>query len=135
MIVFNNSVVEDIINTIGRCNNESGGLLGSTNNLEITEYFFDKESSLNEYVPDVDKLNKVLTEWTYKNICFVGIIHSHVTKKDLSTADIIYARSILSINNLERIIMPIMVLFSMRLYVYIVTPRDVCLDSCLSLFE
>lgn len=125
MIAFTDKVLNAIRDSIGSCDNESGGIIGTTNGIDVTEYQFDRESFRDEYVPDVSRLNGVLKEWAEKGIKFIGIIHSHITRNALSTADIVYARSIMRLNGMNRIIMPVFVGNDKKIYVYNVTNDDV----------
>lgn len=127
MVTIERKVFENIMNTLGKCMCEAGGIIGGIKETDVTEFVFDGETSENEYIPNVDKLNNTIAEWSERNIYFLGIIHSHITRKELSTADIIYARNIIKLNKMHRILMPIFVLNTKELYVYIVTCKEISL--------
>ena len=92
------SVYQQIIATIGNTSPELGGILGSTDQEIITHYHFDEQGYSTEYsyTPNTHELNKVLADWSQKNIYFVGMVHSHKPDcKIPSCMDIEYAQRIL----------------------------------------
>ena len=72
------SVIEQIKNTVGQRQPETGGALGGNRNSgEITEYFFDEGAYVSgvEYRPNRDAVNTAIRNWPSAD--FVGIVHSH----------------------------------------------------------
>lgn len=67
---------------------ECGGLLGERDGA-ICRFVFDEgRSSIGEYVPDTDRLNRILSEWRSEGIGFAGIAHTHLGGcRSLSLAD------------------------------------------------
>ncbi len=99
---------EAIVKTIASTIPECGGILGMKRDTVISEYVFDKgiENSTEYYIPDINTLNKVLIEWSDKNIQFCGMIHSHLLGRNkLSSSDIDYGRQILKSMNMDSIYM------------------------------
>jgi len=125
IVAINSSVMQSIHGTIGKCNLESGGIIGSLDGRNITAYVFDHESSKGEYVPDVQKLNHVISDWRKRRISFMGIVHSHKTRETLSYADVLYARKVLTWNRMETILFPLYISDLKDLLVYMVTSSEV----------
>ena len=88
---------------------EMGGILGSAEDGTVTHYHFDVSGRITEtnaYVPDVRALNQVLIKWHKEGIRFAGFVHSHVyPARNLSPADIEYARKIVETCGLDHILM------------------------------
>lgn len=101
--------------------NESGGLIGCSSRGVIDAFYYDEGVSCtaNSYYPNLDKLQRELTEWSDNDISFVGIIHSHKSECVLSGKDIFMALQILKINeDLKLILMPIYIQNSKRIIWY-----------------
>ena len=103
------NIVNSIIHYLGRSENESGGLIGSSNGSTVDAFFFDPgiECSAKEYNPDIELLQKQIMIWDAENIEFKGIIHSHRDERFLSNKDVYMARKILNVNSLTSILMPV----------------------------
>lgn len=90
---------KQIINQMPDVPPETGGILGERNGV-ICAVVFDEGDVQNEryaYVPDVDRLNKVISQWASEEIRFAGIFHSHPGKQEeLSIADTEYIRKIMA---------------------------------------
>lgn len=75
---------------------ETGFLLGTASRLNRLEYCYQlpaKQAGLHYYIPDEDEANNIIQYWAEQNVCFCGLIHSHVVpKEELSEADIEYAK-------------------------------------------
>lgn len=69
---------KEILATIGATEPETGGILGSKNNI-VCRFYFDKNAVClqGKYSPSVDDINQKLSEWQEDDIDFAGIIHSH----------------------------------------------------------
>lgn len=77
---------------------ETGGILGGMNNI-ITHVIFDQHNAIitaAQYIPNTPFLNQAINKWAEKNICFLGMFHSHpITETELSQDDLKYIESIL----------------------------------------
>lgn len=92
-ILMTKEVYDQILDTIAAQPPETGGVLGRKNGI-ICKYFYDGNADINQYryVPNVEKINKILDQWLKDDIEFAGIIHSHPEDvNELSYADIHYA--------------------------------------------
>lgn len=71
---------------------ESGGIIGSTDNV-ITAFYFDSDNHNRDcYIPDTAKLNKTIRKWAENGVRFAGLAHSHANDcRILSDADKKYA--------------------------------------------
>jgi len=90
------------------CVPESGGILGVNADCLVTEFHFDNTgvTAKRIYVPDTERLNVVICEWSLRGIKFVGFVHSHSEgKKNLSAVDIHYAEKIKRYCALSEILM------------------------------
>ena len=136
-MVINKRIIGDITSSIGLCKVESGGILGRKKDTKMIDYYiFDHAEKENEYIPDVEKLNKALLEWANESIDFVGVIHSHQNSSQmkLSYADVEFARNILSQNrNLDSIYMLLYILKTGKLVSYNVS-RDCIMEDGLLIF-
>lgn len=91
-------VLRRIHRTIGMCQPETGGFLGSKDGLHIDHYYYDKTAvtSGTTYSPDVEAVNRVLRRWRERGITPVGGIHSHPFGCIYpSSGDIAYAEQIM----------------------------------------
>ena len=108
MLHITKKCYEAIVKTIASTIPECGGILGMKKDAVVSEYIFDKgiENSTEYYIPNINTLNKVLIEWSNKNIQFCGMIHSHLFGRNkLSSSDIEYGRQILTSMNMDSIYM------------------------------
>lgn len=106
------NVLNEIMSTIGSVSPETGGIIGTQNDV-VCAYYFDRTGSCdsNTYKPDTDNVNRVISEWEKQDIQFVGVVHSHEEKQPaLSYADIVYAQAIMKANDMERILFPLVVI-------------------------
>lgn len=103
-IVISSKVMEQISNTIARCEPETGGLLGSTDGGKTVDvFYFDNTATTSgvTYSPNVEALNNVIKEWNENNIIMVGVIHSHPWGcTEPSSGDYTYASRIIDAMNL-----------------------------------
>lgn len=100
-ICIDKIVIDKICHSLSKHNYETGGILGSRDDV-IVEFEFDTYSSheLYEYYPATDFLEKIINEdWRRKNISFVGMIHSHMHNSEISTQDIAYCQEIIKAND------------------------------------
>lgn len=106
-ILIDNFVYKEIVNTIGKNDPESGGILGGKG-LHCQKFYFDSTSrnSSNTYNPNTVKTNEVIKQWYSDDIEFIGIIHSHPENiKQLSYSDKQYAYKLMKLNSFSRFIM------------------------------
>ena len=121
-------VTQDVISligsTLGATKRESGGIIGSRGGV-VCAFEQDRECENDEYIPDIELLNKVIRSWHDDGIEFEGIIHSHMSNNKLSFADIAYARRIICHNESDQIFMLLYVQSEERVYAFGVNERDV----------
>lgn len=105
------SVESDVIDFMKSYDREVGGIIGSYKGV-ICTFIPDnvnEQSDIHEYNPDTSYLRNILISWRDKGIVFEGIVHSHLEKKTLSYGDILFAKRIAIINDMESVLMPIYV--------------------------
>lgn len=127
MIKVSRKVIEKISRFLDSTQYESGGLIGSSNGEMIDVFYYDKgrRSDTNEYIPDVNKLQRELSNWDEAHIIFQGLIHSHTISDRLSPRDIHMAREILCLNKLSAILMPVYLLNEHKIFWYEVSNDNV----------
>ena len=107
------SVYEQILDTIGNRQPESGGILGAGEDGVISQYYFDVTgiSEPDAYIPDVEAVNQVLEAWHERGIHMVGIVHSHQGGMNVpSCGDVAYGTRILeALDTVDRFYLPIVV--------------------------
>lgn len=106
------TIYNDIVSTIGGVLPETGGILGKKDET-ICAYYFDYTASCdsNTYKPDMVTVNRIISEWERQDIQFAGIIHSHEEMQSkLSCADIVYAQEIMTANDMETILFPLVII-------------------------
>ena len=121
-----NSVLDEIKSTLRLP--EMGGILGSSANNIVTDYYHDITgyTTARNYTPDIDTLNNVIFQWHLRGIEFVGFVHSHsVCKKTLSLVDIRYAEKIKSCCGLTEILMLLFIPNDQSFHQYIIQPKYV----------
>ncbi len=123
-VYIRESVYQSIKNTLGTYEPEKGGLLGSKNGI-ISSFYYDEHALTgdNTYIPNIDKVNEILLKWESEEVTFAGIIHSHpYLKKNLSFADIDFAKRIIEINcsDLYTVHFPIVIPKHVEIYWYVV---------------
>ncbi len=111
MISVSRKAFDEIIISMSAVEIETGGLLGSSKCGLIDTFHFDEGRCCNtkEYNPDIDMLNGLLINWNLSQIAFMGIIHSHQNKEELSAKDIYMARKLLDYNSMKHVLMPVFV--------------------------
>lgn len=126
------TIIEDITNTLGSTNCESGGLLGSSSESIIDAFYFDKgiKSSRNEYYPNIDLMQNQIRKWESAHISFKGIIHSHTSYVGLSEKDVFMSRRLLRLNSFDSILMPLYILEGHKLIWYEVSKSDIIVKDC-----
>ena len=136
-MIMTQSTYNNIKNTIGSIPPENGGIIGIKDGI-VCAFFYDSfaDNSENEYHPCVYKLNEIIDEWSQLGISFCGIIHSHHNDAELlSRKDIVFARRILALNNLNNgtVFFPIVHIYSENIFFtikpFIVSAEEVVLDN------
>lgn len=105
-------VKNKILESIGNCEAESGGIIACNQEDTITEFYFDFEagSGKTSYIPSQNAINKQVNEiWRSSGYCFCGIVHSHPAKASYipSVIDLKMAEKIVLHNHLEEILLMI----------------------------
>ena len=125
-------IIEMILNTLGTYRPECGGVLGAGEDGVITHYYFDStgKSEPKCYTPDVEAINRVLTEeWFPKGIFMVGIVHSHDAMNPYpSCGDVSYGINILrALDTTEKFFLPILTVENdeMNLQGYVIETDEV----------
>ena len=68
----------------------------------VCRFYADRHTSLTEYHPDIEVLNRVISKWWREQIVFAGIVHSHPNGySGLSASDMAYAKAIREANSLK----------------------------------
>ena len=92
------AVLHDICEELCIVPPEKGGIIGSINGI-VCDYCMDDGTVQAEryaYVPNVEKLNSVIDQWSDKGVCFAGMFHSHpYPQTELSAADREYIETIM----------------------------------------
>ena len=119
--LITDSVLDEIKSTLRLP--EMGGILGSSTNKIITDYYYDITgyTTTMNYTPDIDTLNSVIRQWHIRGIDFIGFVHSHsACKKTLSLVDIRYAEKIKSYCGLTEIFMLLFIPTDQSFHQYII---------------
>ena len=127
-VLINDSVYNEIVNTIGSIDPEQGGILGSSSNDGVIDHFVhDSNAQVGyaSYTPNIEFLEETINNSWYKDgVELFGFIHSHPARcKSLSGADVEYACRIMSAIGYESLFMPIVNLDKkqgFRMYGYII---------------
>ena len=102
---------------------ECGGIIGISGDEIVDRVELDEvpAESAYEYVPNTTFLNKKLAQWSYRQIGFAGVFHTHLFNiRSFSEKDKIYAEKILcSMENAERLYFPVYVLPCGELICYV----------------
>ena len=125
MIKIHKDVYEKMLMNFTSTVPECGGVLGATNDGNITEFYFDisGKSTVESYTPDYIKINEVLEgDWAKRGIQMVGIAHSHGNAGDFpSCGDVYYCARIMENANIKEFVLPIVTLDPFVLHMYVVT--------------
>ena len=128
MIYIQDSVYQQLRETLGTHLPECGGVLGAAEGKAISHYSFDSTgiSSPVAYTPDYMRINDILENWNHEGIEFVGIIHSHDSSCPYpSCGDLVYAcRMLLSNPSLDSMLMPIVTIDPFSIHMYRVSLGD-----------
>lgn len=91
---------------------ENGGILGSENGI-VTHYFHDEGLQVSnrcEYIPDTEKLNSIISDWSRFGVNFVGFVHNHPPiDAELSQADKSYITQIMQSCGMKDFYFPIVI--------------------------
>lgn len=99
MMKIKESIYKQILSFCPLVPPETGGIIGSSSSVIDTVAFDNCNKILDAavYVPDVIRLNTVLSDWQKKNISFCGLFHSHIKGQErLSKDDVEYIHTIFS---------------------------------------
>lgn len=100
MLLINKNILENIATTFCECDIEKGFLLGSSKELTYVDHCFDlpaMDAGLHFYEPDPVLADQAIRHWADQEVCFCGMIHSHVVDKyELSENDVEYAKMLFS---------------------------------------
>lgn len=106
---------------------ETGGIIGGNGGV-VTEYWIEippKEKLggfMCCYIPDVDKINKIIQKWVKKGVEFMGMFHTHYFGVDtLSEGDISYIKEILAAmpDGIGKLYFPIFIFPDGRMTLYV----------------
>ena len=109
---------------------ETGGILGSKNGVLIEKIVIDRPNGIDKYcsyAPNVDFLNQALETWQKRNICFMGVFHTHFFGvKTLSEGDKNYITLIMQSmpKSIESLYFPIYLLPDRELVCYCAVRKD-----------
>ena len=98
-MIIKESVYKQIISYCPLVPPETGGIIGSSSTFIDTVAFdnYNKIIDAAVYVPDVRRLNAILSNWQKDKISFCGLFHSHKKGQEtLSKDDIEYIHTIFS---------------------------------------
>ena len=91
---------------------ESGGIIGAEDGI-VTQFVHDCGLQGHEhcvYIPDTERLNRMINEWSQTDIQFVGLVHSHPPMGNkLSVGDLKYITSIMKCCELSVFYFPIVI--------------------------
>lgn len=98
MLEIQKTVLKQIENCFLSKDTEQGFLLGSKQNLERIDMCCPvpaKQASTYFITPDAERANRQINDWRKQKVCFCGMIHSHVCRKEeLSEADRAFAEQL-----------------------------------------
>lgn len=132
---ISNSIIDIINNSVLDYPQETGGILGSTDDDVIDRIVMDIPAENGEskcsYTPDVEFLNQKIVEWQTAEIAFMGIFHTHfVGVETLSCGDKSYINAIMKSMpmEIEFLYFPIFVLPDKRLICYKAQRKGNCVE-------
>lgn len=115
-------VYDELRESLGSRVPECGGVLGAIPGEAVSEFYFDAlgTSTESSYTPDVDSINRVLTEdWAPRGIVMVGIVHTHAREGNFpSCGDLYYCEQIMNAAGLTRFYLPVVTLSPFTLHAY-----------------
>jgi len=118
-LIFPRSLYMKIMDTIGKVDAESGGVMAIEGNV-ISEYYFDINAGVARfYVPSIENITEEVNRWLQQGKAFGGFLHSHsrpYTK--LSGMDIVSAEKTMAVNQLKSLYMGIVIVPEKELYLY-----------------
>lgn len=98
MLKLEKAVLEQLQNSFSGSTIEQGFLLGCRKNLEWVDVCRPvpvRQADTYFITPDVGQTNQQIKDWLDENVCFCGMIHSHVNQKyDLSEGDTSFAKQL-----------------------------------------
>lgn len=109
-IKMSKEVLFAIYDSIGALTPEQGGMLGTSNGVEVDNYIFDDEAEVGfaTYTPNIEFLQKELNDWRENSVELIGFVHSHPTGFIFpSSADVEYAKRIINEIDSDYLFLPI----------------------------
>ncbi len=104
MLVIESKILTEISGVFRQSPVEQGFLLGCGTALNRIDHCFHLpaiSAGLHFYEPDHRAADTAIRDWMQNDICFCGLIHSHVVdKSDLSENDIVFAEQLFLAYNL-----------------------------------
>lgn len=92
------SILDQMAAVFSNSVHEAGYLLGCSTRLDCLDHCEQLppvQAGLHFYEPDSAYANSIINQWASQNICFCGMIHSHVVEKEtLSEADVVFAKQL-----------------------------------------
>ena len=86
-MLIRKNIFEQLLNFTPDVPPETGGILGGTGDV-ISHFWLDKGNQYDVYVPNIEKINRIISDWQKSDIEFYGIFHSHSeSNESLSSAD------------------------------------------------
>lgn len=98
-MIIKESIYKQILSFCPLVPPETGGIIGTSSTIVDTVAFDNCNKILEAaiYVPNVERLNTVLSNWKEENVSFCGLFHSHKNgQESLSKDDMEYIQTIFS---------------------------------------
>lgn len=116
-------VYDELRESLGSRAPECGGVLGAVPGEAVSEFYFDElgKSTKNSYTPNVESINRVLTEdWAPRGVVMVGIAHSHSGEGNFpSCGDLYYCEQIMKAAGITKFYLPVVTLTPFTLHAYV----------------
>lgn len=118
---FSREVLKKIGSTIGCLEPECGGIIAMNQDGVISDFYFDDGAGSGKasYVPSrISIQNYVRRNWNLPNLQFCGVVHSHplCNTCEPSYIDIKMALKIMTINNMDKLYLLMVMGREMKLY-------------------
>lgn len=118
---FSGEVLKKIESTIGCLKPECGGIIAKNQDGIISDFYFDDDAGFGKasYVPSrISIQNHVRENWNSPSLQFCGVVHSHplCNKCEPSYIDIKMASKIMTINNMDKFYLLMVMGHEMKLY-------------------
>lgn len=101
-------IFTDIKKTFIHAPIESGGIIGIKKGVVCAFHFDEGNYNYDCYIPNVDRLNKIILEWAKADVQFAGVVHSHHNDcRYLSDTDKKYALEVLKATKVKPLYFPV----------------------------